>query len=180
MTSNKIDIFEYIIFKLCKWYEDENNDFENNDLSLLKVFKLHFLVCAINSKNDPTLLDIFDNFHALPYGPVESDIYDSLTNLKYFELTRNCCSPMVDEEEMSFEFINSSIKESIDISIKILRIKDKKMILLPAGILVDYTHEWDSWKKAYRRGLKLGRFSYQMDQQDIINDVIKINSYILA
>jgi len=67
----KIKYFEYFVSHLIKQTKDYE-EFKNNDFSILKVQKLLFLSCAVNVK----LLDIFDNWYAMPYGHIEKDIYD--------------------------------------------------------------------------------------------------------
>ncbi|WP_231501928.1 SocA family protein [Bacteroides sp. 14(A)] len=37
-----------------------------------------FLTAAPKREGASDLLDVFNNFHALPYGPVESDIYNAI------------------------------------------------------------------------------------------------------
>lgn len=66
-TREKIQAFEFVVFKLVNWYKTQNSITDNetftaiNDLSKLKVIKLHFFVSAVNSKSN-SLLSIFDNF----------------------------------------------------------------------------------------------------------------------
>ncbi|WP_282036201.1 hypothetical protein [Saccharicrinis aurantiacus] len=173
MNNTKHHIFEYIVFKLREWYASKDGqDINNNDLSLLKVFKLHFFVCAINSENDSSLLDTFDNFHALPYGPVESDIYNSDTTEAIFNLTRSTCK-VVSEIELTvdlFNDIDEVIRASVDESIKTLKDTQPDLVLESAGVLVELSHLWDSWRMAYQRGKRLGRYSYPMSKDMIKED----------
>jgi hypothetical protein len=87
--QKKIEAFEYLLFELVNWFMNKKNisnyeDFnKNNDLNKLKVIKLHFFVTAINSNNN-NLLEVFNKFCAMPYGHVESDIYNSLGKLNFF------------------------------------------------------------------------------------------------
>lgn len=83
MKTPKIELFEYCVFKLIEWSVQHKNGFSwgnfangNNDFSKLKLIKLHFFLCTANI----SLLEIFDNFYAMPYGHVESNVYDALNN----------------------------------------------------------------------------------------------------
>lgn len=84
--ENQILVFEEIVMQIVKWWKDSNpgKDFEkDNNLSTLKVLKLHFFVCAVGTtKNEPSpLLDMF-NFYAMPYGHVCGDIYQHIKNTR--------------------------------------------------------------------------------------------------
>ena len=92
MTStHKKQAFEYLVFKLVKWYKSNHNS-NINDLSILKVLKLTFFVSAVGTTRDTkdTLLDnVFDNYFAMPYGHVESDIYNSIKLEEFINISIN-------------------------------------------------------------------------------------------
>ena len=74
-TSTKILAFEYVLENLGKWYQDETRTSGVPVFTKLKAFKLLFFVSSAEAQNENLgLLKLFDNHHALPYGPVESDI----------------------------------------------------------------------------------------------------------
>ena len=76
--SNKKLLFEYLVFRLDEWKKQLNNT-NKILLSKLRLQKILFLVCACDATNENRrLLDVFDNFYALPYGPVEMDIYEAM------------------------------------------------------------------------------------------------------
>jgi len=92
--SKKTQAFEYFVYQLQKWYIGKYGSFENNDFSILKVLKLLFFCSAIEAEKDKddTLLDIaFDNFYAMPYGHVESDVYNAIRGgeLSFFKIDRD-------------------------------------------------------------------------------------------
>lgn len=68
--DTKIKAFEYFVRALVR-QTNNYEEFKNNDFSQLKVQKLLFLACSANTE----LLGIFDNWVAMPYGPIEYDIY---------------------------------------------------------------------------------------------------------
>jgi len=89
LTQEQLLAFEYIVMGLVQWWIDSNpdKDFEkDNDLSMLKVLKLHFFVCAVDTtKNkEAPLLDLF-SFTAMPYGHVCKEIYDYIRRKGEFD-----------------------------------------------------------------------------------------------
>src|SRR6185295_7815705 len=91
----KLEYFEYTISKMIQWYCQENAMSTDtfsvvNDFSKLKVLKLHFFVCAINSSSNH-MLEIFDSFYAMPYGHVESELYNAMNadELQRFSFTES-------------------------------------------------------------------------------------------
>ncbi len=150
--NTKIQAFEYVLFKLTQWYINDNQlvDFSNfnnkNDLSKLKVIKLHFFVSAVNS-NSNDLLSTFDKFYAMPYGHVESDVYTVLSSLMHFIIdTKKLTIKDVNElSEKSFEGLPVIIRHDIDNSINSLKKINSKIINYNALDLVDISHRWFSW-----------------------------------
>lgn len=79
-VQQKVEYFKYWIFNILK----RDDFYKKNDFSLLKVQKLLFLTTCVNiEKNeadnntqDNGLIQIFDNWVAMPTGHVEMDIYN--------------------------------------------------------------------------------------------------------
>lgn len=75
----KLIAFEYILNQLIeKGVKGDSKVFQSS-FTRLKALKLLFLVASIKNQYGKDLLDVFDNFYALPNGPVESDVYNSIT-----------------------------------------------------------------------------------------------------
>lgn len=96
IRTDKVDkklAFEYFIFNLIKWWGELNptKEFEENDLSSLKVLKILFFVSAVGSnREEDGLLKIFKNWMAMPYGHVEIDVYKMMRDkeqFNWFEIT---------------------------------------------------------------------------------------------
>lgn len=90
----KVKYFEYFVYTLILQFSKDNpgKKFEENDFSKLKIMLLLFLsVSAQVDKEKHELLDIFDNFYAMPYGTMEKDILDEIDRRRgvfsWFELT---------------------------------------------------------------------------------------------
>ena len=87
---NKIFAFDYMLSLFEQWYKDEGKESMNfQNCSKLSVLKLLFLTAAPKREGARDLLDVFNNFHALPYGPVESDIYNAIQDNRYEILIKN-------------------------------------------------------------------------------------------
>lgn len=153
---NKILAFEYVLFKLTEWFMKENNlssytEFDqSNDLNKLKVIKLHFFVSAVNS-NKNHLLGTFDKFYAMPYGHVESDIYNSLDELTHFiiDTKRLLVSDVVVLDSNCFNALSTEVKTDIDDSISSLKTININLINYNALELVELSHNWFSWQSMY-------------------------------
>ncbi len=179
----KILAFEYVVFKLIDWYKSFNGverdvDFNSdNDFSKLKVFKLHFFTSAIKSDSNQ-LLSVFNNFYAMPFGHVESDIYDYINELERFEIDVKATKikgPYLDILHKSFSELDGDIKSEIDEAIDVLFGRNNELINLSAMDLVELSHQWYSWKFTFDKAQSDGKFS-----ERILPELIKSEyKYIL-
>lgn len=167
---SKIYAFDYMLSLFEEWYNEENKEqnrkFENS--SKLSMLKLLFLAAAPKEEGAADLLDVFDNFHALPYGPVESDIYNAIQKeeLPSYILTERS---IIKKEgiELPYQIINFvSVKNAIDA----LKTKNRHLILLNAFDLVEITHKWESWKQSLNFAKLMDMSSYKMTVDSIRND----------
>jgi len=157
MTVNKILYFEYTINKLIEWYVELGNEEESNNFSVLKSLKLLFFVSAATAEpNKKSLLleDVFSEYYALPYGHVESSVYDAIKGksgvLNYYKINNNKASKL-DEVELSFfDTIDQEVKIEIDNSIQYLKEKNKMLVKMSPFDLVNLSHAWYSWQKYYQ------------------------------
>lgn len=171
--SDKILTFNYIVESLIEWYKEEN---PKQTLGYKKAFtkltllKLLFLVSAISKKEEDIsdLLDVFDDFYALPYGPVEIDIYNAINNneIPDFEIDGNS---LREKKEKSANY-SSIDTERIYKNIKCLKEKNNRLINYSSSELVNLTHRWESWSNAYSFATFLGKLKMPMFVEDIKND----------
>ncbi len=181
MEADRILIFKHIFFFLKEWFKEyhhlnEEQFEEYNDFSTLKIIKLDFLVTAINSHNDSSILDNSE-YYAMPYGPVETRVYNSIRNQdiigynfsKHKVNLLKCPLPQID-----FSIINS-IKTSIDI----LKGFEPNLINADAGSLVELTHKWNCWKKNYALARAKNLYSSLIPNEDIKNDIKILNLDLL-
>lgn len=151
--KNKLLKFEYILVKLIEWYFSiKTNSIEDENLSSftrLKVLKLLFFVAAVKQNDGKDLLDTFNNFYAMQHGPVESDIYNSITRgLQFFSFEGRNLHIKNPIEESAFIELSQNEKESIIKSISALKTINNNIVLYTASQLVNLSHRWESWKTA--------------------------------
>ncbi|ERJ61346.1 hypothetical protein [Sphingobacterium paucimobilis] len=167
---NKIVLFEYFLKKLVEWYCDyyqlnitNFNDHPYNNLSKLKVIKLHFFACSTNSE----ALEIFDDFHAMPYGHVESGIYNHLDNLRFCNVTN---SKLIINDMNSFLNFFPKNYEVIDACIERLRNINLSLISLEPFELVELSHKWFSWRYNFQKARQNGSYSRPINSELILKE----------
>ncbi len=157
MKQPKYIYFEYVVKKLLDWYSENGKNVSNNDFSILKTLKLLFFVSAANSskgRNSFLLDEVFNNFTAMPYGHVESDIYEAIKKnngeLEYFTINNNKTTTNTGKDpELISDLLELDIKNEIDYSINVLKQKNSRLVLLAPFSLVNLSHAWYSWQHFY-------------------------------
>ena len=147
---NKNLLFEYLVFRLDEWKKKiEKRNEKVPAFTKLRLQKILFLVCAWNVENtNRKLLNIFDQFYALPYGPVEIDIYEAMKNSQTFQhisFNGNECIYCKLESAM-FASISSVHRKWIDEAMDDFVKNDRKYLTMPVFDLVDITHRWSAWR----------------------------------
>lgn len=167
---SKVYAFDYMLSLFEEWYNEENKEqnrgFEN--CSKLSMLKLLFLTAAPKGEGSGDLLDTFDNFCALPYGPVESDIYNAIQkdNLPSFVLTERS----ITKKKCDTLPYNKNDYLSVKNAVNALKEKNRLLILLNAFDLVEITHKWESWKRSINFAKLMDVSSYKMTVESIRND----------
>lgn len=160
---DKIKCFEYFIDSL---YSNEGGKVYS--FTPLKIIKLLFFTSAASIDVDPqnNLLVIFDNFVAMPYGPVESDIYNSITRnaLNKYRISIDGCK--IKEPTMELN-INPKYKDLINKSIDKLKEKNNDIFNYTPFELVDISHKWSCWKNSYEIALQFNKNSYSIPSESI-------------
>jgi hypothetical protein len=176
----KLTYFEYSVAKLIEWYCAINqktlSEFKlANDFSKLKVLKLHFFLCAVNS-NSNSLLNLFDAFYAMPYGHVEGEIYGKITanELEKFKFTDSMLGTNYESIKdllASFQKIEGEkYKNEIDEAIESLKSENIDLINYSALELVDLSHLWTSWKVTFNLARSRGKFSERIPSNVVQNE----------
>lgn len=183
--ANKLLYFEYILDKLLYWYVEGGSLEQANDLSILKSIKLLFFVSAVraNPGNDNNLIEnVFNEFTAMPYGHVESDIYSILKrrngDLNCFRFEENSLIRKIDFEPYSVT-LEQIFLDEIDLSINQIKEINFNLINESPFNLVELSHAWFSWRKNYTLGKSKGSHSWKIPAIDIINEIKNFNLNLL-
>lgn len=160
--TDKILLFEYIHSRLIEWYDNSKND-----LSILKTLKLLYFVTNINPEDK--LLDIFDNYHAMPYGPVEQDVYNSMLNKSEFRLNFYSFDRYTSSLKKTLDFTNLDIeyKNKADRSVEILKQLNSNLINYTASELVELSHLRSSWIYFFKKAKSSNKLSHPMQKEFI-------------
>ena len=171
--ANKKLLFEYLVYQLDQWKQEKHLS-SKVEFTKLKLQKILFLVASVKSKdNTYPLLNVFNRFYALPYGPVELDIYDamnehSFTNIKFngnecsYKFAEGCFSKLEEQQKNAITEALQSIKDmGVD------------YISMSPFELVDITHKWTSWQVAMQVAEMCNSKREPMSTDDIIYSTVK-------
>ena len=172
MKIDKILLFEYLIYCLIEWYKDavSNNEHLNKHFTRLTALKLLFFVSTIKDTENKNkdLLDIFSNYCAMQYGPVEIDIYAAIVDGKTQLYKFGVHGLIVNSENNTiFDSLNLQDKSRIDRAIMLLKNRNPKIISYPASILIDISHKWEAWQNAMSLASMLGKRCENMPTNSI-------------
>ena len=164
MNNKKVIAFEYLVKCLLKWKSEELKiPIYKAFLSKTQVLKLLFLTSAIQTSEGEDLLNVFNRFYAMQFGPVEGDIYAALAEKGFREIVVKDFSLYLSEpNDIDAIVDNYGLKKQIDTSVTLLRSANSKLIVLSATELVDITHKWWCWKKAFLNAQMFNKGSYLM------------------
>jgi uncharacterized phage-associated protein len=167
--ATKISAFEYLLTQMLEWGKEMYPQGLDSSFTRLKALKLLFFASAVKNKNGGDLLDVFDNFYALPNGPVESDVYNRITTdtLTYYTFKDFSFARKLDYDSAG---IDDQLKERLDAAIDALRSENEKIISYSAVQLVALSHCWLSWQNSIRMANALGKGSYRMSTIQIRNN----------
>lgn len=173
--EEKIIYFDYLITSVIKkCYRNSNSDNEaevirescsKSNLSKLKLMKILFFVTTLNVKEWYLLDNVFNNFYAMPYGPVESDVYDNLDRLINYTISGN---QLLVREDAKFDYsLQQEITSVIDDSIDKLKDINPSIFNMGAFELVELSHKADSWRITFNEAQTLGSLSRKIPAEVI-------------
>lgn len=174
MNQIKNQYFEYIVYLLNDWLVNSNLNM-TGVFTKLRLQKLLFLVSTIGvSKKENGLLDYFDNFYALPYGPVEIDIYASMNKnrFQHIKFYGNLCKASNLDANI-FKGLDPVFKSKAKTSVDLLKAKGRNYLSMPIFDLVSLTHQWTVWRNSFAVARMLGSKSAPMRAEDIRSSKIK-------
>lgn len=175
-SNNQLDmdknlIFEYIVYRLDGWKRKICAK-QIPAFTKLRLQKILFLICAWNvSKKEPKLLMVFNNFYALPYGPVEMDIYEAMKDehaFKYLHFDGNECVYDTMDDSM-FQGLSKDARDYVDEAIESFVSEKRDYLTMPVFDLVDITHKWSVWQISMEYAKLQGRNKEGISNESIIN-----------
>lgn len=174
MGIDKIEAFDYMLQLFEEW-RDSHEELKNEPFPKLKAMKLLFLAAAPKEQGGSDLLDIFDNFYAMPYGPVEIDIQKAMCEdkLPSFSVKYRSIEPREGAEPYNAKRYNDKFYHRVRNAVNDLRKENEKLVLLNAFELVEITHRWSSWNRAMNFAEFMKQLSAKMPT-DSIRDSSKI------
>ena len=172
--ENKILGFELMIDKFHEWFNEfPNNKSKDANFTILKLIKLNFFVTGIScSPSEKGLLELFDNYYAMPLGHVESDIYrkkDELTNYRFDGYKINKASTE-EYKELNYESLGLNYNLILK-SINLLKKTNYDLINQSANNLVEISHRWHSWRYTFNNARKNNSKSSKIEPVLIQNDL---------
>ena len=165
--------FEFFLYKLIEWYRQSvPSDPQCVSLTRIKILKLLFFTSVIKTEDGHDLLDIFDNFYAMQHGPVESDIYNSISanQFRFYSfdgISLKLPSNITDE---SFHDLDDETKQNICNSLKELKKVNSRIVGYDPFKLVELSHQWNSWKRTYEVAGLMGKGREKMSLKLIKED----------
>ena len=172
MTTKEL-AFEYLMDCFIDWYKSIKNDNSfHYSFTKLKVIKLLFFASAVNANDeDHNLLGTFNKFVAMPFGPVESDIYNKMNQSA---IGKYCISDKeLKIQEVSTENnedkLSPTIIEQINESVEALKKINNRLVLYSAFDLVDLSHKWSCWRTTYSYARQINKGSISIPDNLIIN-----------
>lgn len=145
MNSLKINSFKYIVNQLLRMRID------GASFSRTQLLKLLFFVSAVKV-NGRDLLDIFDNYYAMQFGPVESDVFNAMNNEGI--------------DYIHFQIDGDTMKR-IDDALYELNSRYPSLFKRSASELVEISHKWSCWRDAYAFADFMGKGSVKMGVEQI-------------
>ena len=163
------------MLQLFEKWRDSHEELKNEPFPKLKAMKLLFLAAAPKEEGGDDLLDIFDNFYAMPYGPVEIDVYNAIQEdkLPSFSVKYRSIEPREGAEPYNAKRYNGKLYHRVRNAVNDLKEKNEKLVLLNAFELVEITHRWSSWDWAMNFAEFMEQLSAKMPT-DSIRDSSKI------
>lgn len=165
-VETKKKAFEFLLTQMLHWGAEMSPVAPIHTFTRLKALKLLFFAAAVKNEQGCDLLDVFDNFYALPNGPVESDIYNSITSddLMFYSFS----DFYLKGKQVYNDFVlDCVIKDRITSAVNSLRMRNERIIFYKAEELVALSHSWASWQNSIQIARALGKGSYKMEVGNI-------------
>ena len=89
--AQKLFVFDELIGELIAWKTEKNRQTDADvlkDLSFIPLMKCLYIVCLLSVHKDKngSLFDVFNNYAAYRYGPVDEDCYYHIDDLPHYKM----------------------------------------------------------------------------------------------
>lgn len=169
--NNKRLLFEYLVFELDKYCFELNLD-TRTVMTKLRLQKLLFFISTLfATKEDHVLLDVFDHFYALPYGPVEIDIYEMMASNRFEHISfdENVCV-ITNRNATSFANLPCKQINAINSALNYLKGGRGRLYLeCPVFELVNLSHRWSVWRIAMEYAHSVGHNKERIFTDEILD-----------
>lgn len=171
---DKYLLFEYFMFSLYKWNKEMDSSCKA-EYTKLQLHKLLFFASAIDTTAvHHEMLDIFSRFYALPYGPVELDIYEAMKKGKIGCISVSDRLCMLDSvADNYFEDLDMNLRNVVDMAITNLKRLNVNYFTMPPFQLVEISHCWTAWRDAYSFAMLCGSKQEPMSVEAICKSDVK-------
>lgn len=118
---------------------------------------------------------MFDNFYALPYGPVEMDVYEAMKSdkaFKYISFNGNKCV-YSNLEKTRFKGDESKEMKWVDDAVNVFVQDQRRYLYMPVFDLVELTHRWSAWKISMDIATILGNKKEEISVESICDSSVK-------
>lgn len=147
--QRKRKLFEYLVYLLEEWRKEKYPNYKEK-FTKLKLQKILFLVSSYKATtNYHPLLNVFDNFYACTYGPVEMDIHESMcdSNFEFIIFENHECVIKSNIEDIKKDADDELIELMKCLENTINEIKESEVDYITVGgfDLVDIVQKWTCW-----------------------------------
>lgn len=163
--SRKYKNFEYFTELMYAW---DVTSREKRGLNSLNLTSFLFLTIAATANSEEnSLLEIFDNFEAQPYGNIEVDIRENLKNFNRFSFNEGGSIVWANDPVGGYyDEIESDIPK-IRASLAKLKELNPDLINYYPFQLIELVHYYYSWQVAYKQAKAEGKLKYPVDLDNI-------------
>lgn len=178
----KTGAFLFFIQKLTERYIQLHISIET--ITRATVLKMLFFMVLNNQEQRKSnielkdLLDIFDNFYALPLGPVESDCYNEVVKKWEFEdwlkSTKWNLLTLPNFQEGT-DVVDQDVQSAITFGIEQL---PEQFFHLSSTQLINKSHLFPSWSNAFDKAIQYDKQAWPMTKARIQEDVSRLNTVI--
>lgn len=166
----KINTYEYAISKFIEWH---NEEFESVGIpkcfSDKKIIRLMFFLASVDtSYSDIGLLDIFDNFYAMPLGSCEMDLVQNSSLMNRYCYSNN---KLMVKNHIIKPILSIVLISKVDSQIKKLRSSNPKLVGMNLLDLCQINFRWHSWKSTYNWILRDKRTCRKISTELILSDI---------